>query len=423
MKYKVGDKVRVRQWDDMVKEFGFFDSAERDIDIPGCTFVNSMKKFCNSVVTISSIECSNSRYLVEEDYKDWYWVDEMFEEICSESNDSIYAEGTMLKVIKTGYGCFGAEGKTGIVTSKLSTHGLESLRKGFNVLVSPDEIWRINVGAIVESIKPMAILPNPKHNDLLDSVIWISSKEENKRTVKETEEMMKENTTAEAKKRVHLKDEDHLKRVEKIQKKIDYYRNVSGFDSINEVVPNEVVKAKFYGREYKMVRDHRDVFSMKKVLYLVIAKHLYRDKYTSEGIEKKAEELKYEKAYVKKVEQAMKMLVAMKELEKENAEYEALLEARRQKRWERKQRQMDRRAEKKKAQEEKEREEKIQIQTEAYLRAMKAAKEEEKKEEDAPVKEENAKVESKQEENMTEITKESTEESTENTEETATTTE
>ena len=66
----------------------------------------------------------------------------------------------------------------------------------------------------------------------------------------------------------------------------------------------------------------------------------------------------------------------MKDLEKENAEYEALLEARRQKRWERKQKQIDRRAEKKRIQEEKEREEKIQILTEAILRAMKTAKEE-----------------------------------------------
>lgn len=415
MKYKIGDKVRVRQWDDMAKEFI---ECIGTIDIPICSFTEEMREYCGEIVTIKEIKDSNS-YYIKEDNEEWYWVDEMFEEIYSESNDSMYEEGTMLKVIKTGYGCQGAECKTGIVTSKLSTHGLVSSTKGFNILVSPDEIWRINVDAIVESIKPMTILSNPKHNDLLDSVIWVPSKEKDKRTVKETEKMVKENTTAEAKKRVHPKDEDHLKRVEKIQKKIDYYRNVSGFDSINEVVPNEVVKAKFYGREYKMVRDHRDEFSMKKVLYLVIAKHLYRDKYTSEGIEKKAEELKYEKAYVKRVEQAMKMLAAMKELEKENAEYEALLEARRQKRWERKQKQMDRRAEKKRLQEEKEREEKIQIQTEAYLRAMKAAKEEEKKEENVPVEEENTKAESKPEENMTETTKESTE----NTEETATTTE
>ena len=73
-----------------------------------------------------------------------------------------------------------------------------------------------------------------------------------------------------------------------------------------------------------------------------------------------------------------RILVHLKVLKRKQKklEYEALLEARRQKRWERKQRQMDRRAEKKRIQEEKEREEKIKILTEAILRAMKTAKEE-----------------------------------------------
>ena len=223
------------------------------------------------------------------------------------------------------------------------------------------------------------------------------------------------------KKKVHPKDEDHLKRVEKIQKKISYYKTESGFSLIEEVVPGRVVKVTYHRNEYKMKCDSRDTFSMEKALYLTLAKYYYGDTYTSEGIEQVADELKYKKDYVKKVEQAMKLLAAMEELERENAEYEALLEARHQKRWERKQRQMDRRAEKKKEQEEKEREEKIQIQTEAYLRAMKAAKEEEKKEENIPVEEKNTKAESKLEENMTKTTKENVEEGTENTEETDTT--
>ena len=194
--------------------------------------------------------------------------------------------------------------------------------------------------------------------------------------------MMKENKTVEAKKEVHPKDEDHLKRVEKIQKKIDYYKRESGFEKIEEVVPEKILNIKIkegvatiFGYEGKIVCDERDKFSMEYALYLALAKCDYGKKYTSEGIEKKAGELKFERCYVDKVEKAKKLLAAMKEFEKENAEYEALLEARRQKRWERKQRQMDRRAEKKRIQEEKEREEKIQIQTEAYLRAIKAAKE------------------------------------------------
>ena len=227
-------------------------------------------------------------------------------------------------------------------------------------------------------------------------------------------------------KKVHPKDEDHLKRVEKIKKKIEYYKRESGFEKIEEVVPEKILNIKIkegvatiFGYEGKIVCDERDKFSMEYALYLALAKCDYGKKYTAEGIEKKAGELKFERCYVDKVEKAKKLLAAMEELKKENAEYEALLEARRQKRWERKQRQMDRRAEKKRLQEEKEREEKIQIQTEAYLRAMKAVKEEEKKEENVPVEEENIKTESKPEENMTETTKDSTE----NTEETAATTE
>lgn len=378
MKYKVGDKVRVRQWDDMVKEFGFFDDLKKDIYIPGCTFVNNMKKFCGRVVTISSstISCGNDIYTIKEDDQVWYWADEMFE--------NVY------------YSC------------------ADKITKDFQEAY--DEVY--------ESIFPKY----PKHNDMLDTFTKIP-KGEIKITAEETKEMVKKNIETEIeKKKVHPKDEDHLKRVEKIQKKIDYYKRESGFEKIEEVVPEKILNIKIkegvatiFGYEGKIVCDERDKFSMEYALYLALAKCDYGKKYTSEGIEKKAGELKFERCYVDKVEKAKKLLAAMKELEKENAEYEALLEARRQKRWKRKQRQMDRRAEKKRLQEEKEREEKIQIQTEAYLRAMKAVKEEEKKEENVPVEEENIKTESKPEENMTETTKDNTKESTENTEETAAT--
>ena len=38
MEYKVGDKVRVRKWDDMEKEFG---TNGRSIITPGCYFVDN----------------------------------------------------------------------------------------------------------------------------------------------------------------------------------------------------------------------------------------------------------------------------------------------------------------------------------------------------------------------------------------------
>lgn len=375
MKYKIGDKVRVRQWDDMVKEFGLY--GRKDIDIPSCTFVKGMRKYCGSVVTIHMLTCRDTRYFIEEDDCGFFWTDDMFENVYYSCADNI----------------------------------TKDLQEAY------DKVFK-------------NILPNyPKHNDMLDTFTKIP-KGKIKITAEETEEMMKENKTVEAKKEVYPKDEDHLKRVEKIQKKIDYYKRESGFEKIEEVVPEKILNIKIkegvatiFGYEGKIVCDERDKFSMEYALYLALAKCDYGKKYTSEGIEKKAGELKFERCYVDKVEKAKKLLAAMKELEKENAEYEALLEARRQKRWERKQRQMDRRAEKKRLQEEKEREEKIQIQTEAYLRAMKAAKEEEKKEENVPVEEENTKAESKPEENMTETIKKSTKESTENIEKIAATTE
>ena len=320
MKYKVGDKVRVRQWDDMVKEFG-----ELFSDIDRCLFKNEMKKYCGTVVTIEKVVNEYERYLIEEDYKNWYWTDDMFEpyKVTLARQADFIDKEAYSKLIKQ------LEKQPIIFAPKSSIDG-----------------FKVSTGLI---------------NNI----------------AKETREMVKKNIETEIeKKKVHPKDEDHLKRVEKIQNKIDYYKRESGFEKIEEVVPEKVLKVTFNGRTCKLVCDSRDVFSLEKALYIAIAKRYWTDTCTSEGIEKKAEEIKLEKCYVNKVEKAKKLLAAMKDLEKENAEYEALLEARRQKRWERKQRQMDRRAEKKKAQEEKEREEKIQILTEAILRAMKTAKEE-----------------------------------------------
>ena len=75
MKYKVGDKVRVRKWDDMEKEFGLDNG---DIAIPHCYFTFGMKKHCNYVVTISE-ETERGKYHIKEDNAGWFWCDEMFE--------------------------------------------------------------------------------------------------------------------------------------------------------------------------------------------------------------------------------------------------------------------------------------------------------------------------------------------------------
>lgn len=145
MKYKIGDKVRVRQWDDMAKEYG---ESFGSIDIPHFYFPRSVEKYCGEVVTIE--KANTCSYNIKEDEEHWYWTDDMFENMYYSCADNI-------------------------------TKDLQ------NACVK-----------VFESILPKY----PKHNDMLDTFTKIP-KEENKRTVKEIEEMMKENTTAEAKKGAH----------------------------------------------------------------------------------------------------------------------------------------------------------------------------------------------------------------------------
>lgn len=49
MRYKVGDKVRVRQWGDMLEEFG---KHIYGIDTPKRLFAEDMRVYCGKIVTI-----------------------------------------------------------------------------------------------------------------------------------------------------------------------------------------------------------------------------------------------------------------------------------------------------------------------------------------------------------------------------------
>lgn len=64
--FKVGDRVVVRGWDDMLGEFGF-DSDPEFIDVPYVGFAAAMKEFCGKVCTIRSIYDSyEKRFLIIE---------------------------------------------------------------------------------------------------------------------------------------------------------------------------------------------------------------------------------------------------------------------------------------------------------------------------------------------------------------------
>ena len=84
MGYKVGDKVRVRQWDDMAKEFGKCLSA---IDTPFYLFVSSMKVYCGLVYEIAEVygRCYELKSNEKLDIKKWYFTDDMLESVASPS--------------------------------------------------------------------------------------------------------------------------------------------------------------------------------------------------------------------------------------------------------------------------------------------------------------------------------------------------
>lgn len=84
MRYKIGDKVRVRQWDDMAKEFGECLGA---IDTPFCLFASSMKVYCGLVYEIDEVygHCYELKSNEKPDVKKWYFTDDMLESIASPS--------------------------------------------------------------------------------------------------------------------------------------------------------------------------------------------------------------------------------------------------------------------------------------------------------------------------------------------------
>lgn len=76
---------------------------------------------------------------------------------------------------------------------------------------------------------------------------------------------------------------------------------------INILVPNKVVEVIFNdNKKEKMLCHEDDTFDLKDACFIAISKRLYKDTYTFEGIEHMANEMKYQKKYVKMVDKALK---------------------------------------------------------------------------------------------------------------------
>lgn len=90
MRFKVGDKVVVREWDEMAREFGTDNAG--DIDTPKYCFVKEMKHLCGQTLTIESISCDHYRAVGK-----WLiFTDEML--MPFEFHKSDMNNGDMLKV-------------------------------------------------------------------------------------------------------------------------------------------------------------------------------------------------------------------------------------------------------------------------------------------------------------------------------------
>ena len=83
---------------------------------------------------------------------------------------------------------------------------------------------------------------------------------------------------------------------------------------IKEYVPNKVYEFTFYDdTKIKTICDEEDVFDLEYAFYLALAKKLYSDKYTFEGVIHKSYELQYEKRYVKIVKNGIKLFKKIQE--------------------------------------------------------------------------------------------------------------
>lgn len=86
------------------------------------------------------------------------------------------------------------------------------------------------------------------------------------------------------------------------------------FKEIKEYVPNRVYQFTFNDdTKIKTTLHQSDAFSLSYAFYLAIAKKLYSKEYTLQGVMKKAEELSYQKEYVKIVNKGIKLFNKQKE--------------------------------------------------------------------------------------------------------------
>ena len=74
---KVGQKYKVRSWDDMVKEFGIAEGVAETYILCEGDFMLSMKKYCGTIVTVVSTTGWYNLFRVQEDEGKFIWSIDM----------------------------------------------------------------------------------------------------------------------------------------------------------------------------------------------------------------------------------------------------------------------------------------------------------------------------------------------------------
>lgn len=83
MKYKVGDRVKIKSWEQMALEYGGtyrYDEEQIQICIntPDYCFLSEMKIYCGDIMEIVCVRTNNTYYMKGSDH---VWTDEMIERI------------------------------------------------------------------------------------------------------------------------------------------------------------------------------------------------------------------------------------------------------------------------------------------------------------------------------------------------------
>lgn len=84
MRYKIGDKVRIKSWTNLIAEYGQMENGAIDC---GPYFIPEMRQFCEEIVTIAKVitDYKGARYRMFEDHGQWLWSEAMIMGLVSDS--------------------------------------------------------------------------------------------------------------------------------------------------------------------------------------------------------------------------------------------------------------------------------------------------------------------------------------------------